>query len=357
MRKKFLCSILMLQIIFLAGCSVENTEKETGGEKVSSAEESKSEDSPAVREIFAMDTYMTVTAYGEKAETAAEQAQERIQELDAELSTGEEDSEIYQLNKTGSAILSDDAAYLYERSMEINQETDGAFQPFIYPIMELWGFTSQNYQVPKKKVIKEKLLLMDISQVSYDQKTREIAFLKEDMKIDFGGIAKGYASDEVVRIFGENGVSSGMISLGGNVWAMGRKTDGSLWRVAIQNPEESEDYLGVLEIENKAVITSGGYERYFEQDGKRYHHIIDPSTGYPAENGLTSVTIISEDGTLADALSTSLYVMGLEKAVAWWRGHSSDFDVVLLTDQGQLYVTEGIASSFSSDFDVEIIEK
>ena len=114
-------------------------------------------------------------------------------------------------------------------------------------------------------------------------------------------------------IFKENGITSGLVNLGGNVQALGTKTDGSNWRVAVQSPDDTEDYLGVLSIRDKAVITSGGYERYFEQDGVTYHHIIDPKTGYPAENGLVSVTIVSSDGTLADGLSTLLFIMGRRK--------------------------------------------
>lgn len=132
------------------------------------------------------------------------------------------------------------------------------------------------------------------------------------MKVDFGGIAKGYTSASVMEIFKECGVTSGLVSLGGNVQALGSKIDGSSWKVAVQNPDSEENYLGVLSIKDKAVITSGGYERYLK-NGKVYHHIIDPSTGYPANSGLKSVTIVSNDGTLADGLSTSLFIMGLKK--------------------------------------------
>ena len=126
---------------------------------------------------------------------------------------------------------------------------------------------------------------MDAAKISYDKDTREISFEDDQMKIDLGGIAKGYTSSRIMDIFKENGITSGLVNLGGNVQALGTKTDGSNWRVAVQSPDDTEDYLGVLSIRDKAVITSGGYERYFEQDGVTYHHIIDPKTGYPAENG------------------------------------------------------------------------
>ena len=177
------------------------------------------------------------------------------------------------------------------------------------------------------------------------------------MKIDFGGIAKGYTSSEIMKIFDANGIKSGLVSLGGNVQALGCKTDKSKWKVAIQNPDNEEDYIGVLAIENKAVITSGGYERYFENNGKIYHHIIDPATGYPADSGLKSVTIVSEDGTLADGLSTSLFIMGLDKAKEYWQKNSQKFDAILLTNDNKQYVTEGIYNDYSTDYPVEEIKK
>ncbi|MBO5460703.1 MAG: FAD:protein FMN transferase, partial [Ruminococcus sp.] len=154
-----------------------------------------------------------------------------------------------------------------------------------------------------------------------------------------------------------NGIGNGLINLGGNVHVVGTKTDGSKWRVGIQNPENDSEYIGVLTVSDSAVITSGGYERYFEEEGITYHHIIDPSTGYPAENGLISVTIVSKDGTLADGLSTSLYVMGLEKAEQYWQEHSEEFDAILLTEGNELYVTEGITEDFSSDQEFHVIMK
>ena len=177
------------------------------------------------------------------------------------------------------------------------------------------------------------------------------------MKIDLGGIAKGYTSSRIMDIFKENGITSGLVNLGGNVQALGTKTDGSNWRVAVQSPDDTEDYLGVLSIQDKAVITSGGYERYFEQDGVTYHHIIDPKTGYPAKNGLVSVTIVSSDGTLADGLSTSLFIMGEEKAAEFWKAHSNEFEAIFVTDDGTIYVTEGLKDSFTTDLDMKVITK
>ena len=178
--------------------------------------------------------------------------------------------------------------------------------------------------------------------------------LSDGASIDLGGIAKGYTSLRVIQIMKDCGIEHAIINLGGNVQVLGTKTDGSDWRVAIQNPDSESSYLGVLSTADKAVITSGGYERYFEQDGQVYHHIIDPQTGYPSESDLTSVTIVCSDGTTADALSTALFVMGLDGAKELYRSGSLDFEMILY-DGSRVYVSEGIADSFSTNMNTEII--
>ena len=357
MKLKAVMACVCLSVsLLLGGCN--NIKQDATTETKNTQTEEKAESNEeASKDIFAMDTYMTVTAYGAKAQEAVDEAEAEIQRLDKLLSTGNEESEIAQLNQNKSATLSEDAGYLVERALELNKETDGAFDIAIYPVMEAWGFPTQNYQVPTANTLESLLKLADASQIIYDENSRKISFGREGMKIDLGGIAKGYTSSRIMDIYKENNISSGLVNLGGNVQALGTKPDGSKWRVAVQSPDDTEDYLGILSVEDKAVITSGGYERYFEQDGKTYHHIIDPKTGYPAENGLTSVTVVSEDGTLADGLSTSLFIMGKDKAIEFWRAHSDEFDIIMLTDEGKLYVTEGIQDDFSTEMEMKIIEK
>ena len=357
MKLKAVMACVCLSVsLLLGGCN--NIKQDATTETKNTQTEEKAESNEeASKDIFAMDTYMTVTAYGAKAQEAVDEAEAEIQRLDELLSTGNEESEIAQLNQNKSATLSEDAGYLVERALELNKETDGAFDIAIYPVMEAWGFPTQNYQVPTADTLESLLKLADASQIIYDENSRKISFGREGMKIDLGGIAKGYTSSRIMDIYKENNISSGLVNLGGNVQALGTKPDGSKWRVAVQSPDDTEDYLGILSVEDKAVITSGGYERYFEQDGKTYHHIINPKTGYPAENGLTSVTVVSEDGTLADGLSTSLFIMGKDKAIEFWRVHSDEFDIIMMTDEGKLYMTEGIQNDFSTEMEMEIIEK
>ena len=354
-------------IAILTACSGRNVSMETEVSSEVSSEnvvtsseltsENASDDAEAVRDVFAMDTYMTVKAYGSNGDAAVDAAVDEINRLDALLSTGKKDSEIGQINANNGGQLSEDGAVLMERSLELYKSTNGAFDVAIYPVMKAWGFTDGNYQVPDTDTLKATLELVDPSLIDYDKETSTVSFKKDGVQIDLGGIAKGYTSSRIMDIYKEKGVTSGLVNLGGNAQVFGTKPDGSLWRVAVQSPDSEDEYLGVLEMKDKAIITSGGYERYFEKDGVTYHHIIDPSTGYPADNGLISVTIVSADGTLADGLSTSLFVMGKDKATDYWKAHSDEFDMILLTDDEKLYVSEGIKDSFTSDREFEIVEK
>ncbi len=307
------------------------------------------------KDIFAMDTYMTVTAYGKNAENGVNKAVDEINRLETVLSAEKQESDIYKLNETGSGTLSTDTKNIVSRALEINKTTNGAFDISIYPLMVKWGFTTQKYNVPSKNEISKLLKDVDSSKIIFDEKSGNIK-LKENMKIDLGGIAKGYTSNRVMQIFKECGVKSGLVSLGGNVQALGTKTDGTAWQIAIENPDKSSDYIGVVSVKDKAVITSGGYERYFEKNGKTYHHILDPETGYPAESGVKSVTIVSDDGTLADALSTSLFVMGKEKALDYWHEHKNEFDTVLVEDNGDITITGGLEKIFKSNFKFDTVK-
>lgn len=332
-------------------------EQTTQAEVDTNSKTQNEEDKSESRDIFAMDTYMTLTAYGKNAKKALDEAVDEINNIEQLVSTGIDSSEVSQINKNGKGSVSETTGYLIKRSKEIYDSTNGVFNITIYPIMQAWGFPTENYRVPGKKELKKLRGLMGADYVLYDEKKQEVTLNKEGMKIDLGGIAKGYTSSKVMDIFKENGISSAVISLGGNVQTLNGKPDGSDWRVAVENPADTGSYIGVLSIKDKAVITSGGYERYFKQDGKTYHHIIDPATGYPADSGLISVTIVSDDGTLADGLSTSLFIMGEEKAAQFWRENSDEFETIMETADGKLYVTEGIVDSLTTDMDVTVIHK
>jgi len=298
------------------------------------------------KQLFAMDTIMTFTACGPHGEAAVSAAMREVQRLDALLSTGDANSEISQLNAAGGGAVSEDTRQLLSAAQSVREETHQCFDCTIYPLMELWGFPTGEYHVPTDKELAETLSLVDGSKVVLDGND---VTLGEGQKIDLGGIAKGYASARIMDIYREQGVRAGMVSLGGNVQTLGEKPDGTAWRIAVRDPEGVEPYLGVLSVRDRAVVTSGGYERYFEQDGKTYIHILDPHTGRPAESDLLSVTVISADGTAADALSTALFVMGREDATAFWRDHKDVFDLILVDNEGNIYITSGISAEFETE--------
>lgn len=338
--------------MLLTGCGTASDTKDTGSasETQTTSSTTSSSAEPVSQEIFAMDTYMTVTAYGDNAQKGVTDAIAEIQRLDNLLSIGKEDSEISKLNKSGSAALSDDTAVMVTKALDLYKSTGGAFDITVLPLMELWGFTTQDYYVPTEEEIQSTLQRVGADKLTWDESTKTLT-LGDKQEIDLGGIAKGFTSSRIMEIFKKDGVTCGMVSLGGNVHLLGTKQDGSAWRVGIQDPDNADtnDMLGVLETSDCAIITSGAYERNFEKDGVTYHHIIDPATGKPSNSGLTSVTIVSKDGTLADGLSTSLFVMGKDKAIAYWKQHADEFDTILVDKDRNVYITEGIADGFEPD--------
>lgn len=295
--------------------------------------------------VIAMDTVMTITAYG-NSESALELAQRRILELDSLLSVTDPDSQIYQLNHAGSQSLSPDAASLLSQALELCRRTGGLLDLTIYPVVRSWGFTTGQYAVPDRDTIAQLLAKVDYTQVGFDP-TTNTATLPHGMELDLGSVAKGYTGDVLAALMAEHGVDSALLDLGGNIYAIGAKPDGSAWRIAIRDPLNPGSSLGVVSASNEVIITSGGYERYFEQDGVRYWHIIDPSTGFPARSGLSSVTIVGESGLYCDGLSTALFIMGMEGALAYWRANR-DFEAILVSDSGAITVTPGLSDRFST---------
>ena len=334
---------VFLAIISLSGCSFTGTVDTKPGMK-----------EPVRKSVFAMDTYMTLTAYGDRAPEALDAAEKEIHRIEKLVSTGIKTSEISRCNRDGEADISEDTSYLIRRSVEIFKDTDGLFDVTVYPLMKAWGFTDQNYRIPDENELSGLLATLGADEIRMEE--GHVTLEKPGMELDLGGIAKGYTSGRIMDIFRDYGIEHAVISLGGNVQTLNDKPDGSAWKVAVEDPADTSDYIGILRVKNKAVITSGSYERYFRQDGKTWHHIIDPRTGYPADSGLVSVTIVSEDGTLADGLSTALFIMGKEKAAAYWRAHSDSFDMVLVEEDGSVSVSEGIADAFSCERDQKIIK-
>lgn len=300
------------------------------------------------RDLFAMDTYFAMTAYGPEAETALEQCAKRVEELENQLSVTKKDSDIGRINAgqaDRSVSVSGDTLTLIETALAMGEETAGALDITLYPVLREWGFTTGAYRIPEKARLDELLERVDGARVQTDPAAGTV-FVPEKMELDLGAVAKGYTGDCLLSILRERGVCCALLDLGGNVQTLGAKPDGSPWRVAVKDPLNTDSVLGVLEVADKAVITSGGYERYFQgEDGKLYWHILDPADGYPADSGLASVTVVGDSGVRCDGLSTALFVMGKDRAVEFWR-QNGDFEMLFVTKEGELYLTEGLEQSF-----------
>lgn len=321
-----------------------------------SAESSSEDTKEYSRDIFAMDTYMYLKAYGEHADTALGYSSEQILSLEDLFSVTSEKSDIWAINHSNGkpVSVSDDTIAVLNKAIEIGGKTNGALDVTIYPLLTEWGFTTDTQQVPTDDIIAEKLKLIDYTKISVKGNTVQ---LPDNMQIDFGALAKGYTSDCVTDILKENGVKSALVNLGGNVHAVGTKPDGTLWKVGVQNPFSPSEQVCILEIADKAVITSGNYERFFtDENGRKYWHILDSADGFPADNGLVSVTIVGENGLLCDALSTALFVLGTDKAIDYWR-NSADFEMILITDDEKIIYSEGLSDfiNFTASYETEVI--
>lgn len=295
--------------------------------------------------LFAMDTYLNLTAYGEAAEAALEQAENGIRELESLWSVTDEHSEIYAANHSGGnpVTVSDETANLVRYALDMARQTNGSLEPTLYPVLTAWGFTTDSYQIPAKEELDRLLEKVDYTRVSLEGTTLTVP---EGMRLDLGAVGKGFAADETAGILRENGVNSALLDFGGNILTIGSKPDGSPWRVGVRDPD-SEGNLGVLELSGQGVSVSGGYEKFFVgEDGERYWHILDPATGAPARSGLVQTAVVSDESKRCDALSTALYVMGLDKAVRYWREHR-DFEMILLAEDRTIYMTEGLSETFS----------
>ena len=337
MKRRLAALLLMIFALFLTACGEKSAESET-------------------RTVYAMDTVMNLTVYGENAAAALESAEQELHTLDKSvLSRTAEGSELYALNAAnGETVIygADDALpALIEVALTISDATNGAFDPTLAPVLDAWGFTKDEHHVPSADELAALLGHTGLDQVTLKETADGYSVaLSDGTQLDLGGIAKGYAADLLRAQLEKESITSATLDLGGDVFVMGKKSDGSDWRIAVKDPADTESYLGVVSAADKFIVTSGVYERYFEENGVRYHHILNPKTGCPAESGLVSVTVLCKNGAWADALSTACFVLGPDGALALrddLADQGTDFELILVTDDGRVLYTDGLADAFT----------
>jgi len=287
-----------------------------------------------------MDTSIELTVYGKNADAAIAAAEAEIYRVESVFSAERRGSEIVLINDSAGKYIevSAETAELIAFSKDVSKKTDGAFDISVYPAVRAWGFVSgAEHRVPDIGEIDELKPIIGSEKISVDGNNVK---LDKGMAIGMGAVAKGYAGSRAAEAAKQAGAESALLILGGNVVCIGAKPDGKPWKIGIQHPEDAGEYFGTVECVDKSIVTSGDYQRYFEEDGKRYHHIIDAKTAAPAETDIASVTVICEDGALADALSTALFVMGSQRAIEYWRANGG-FEMVLMLHDGSMIATNG----------------
>lgn len=299
---------------------------------------------PYSKTEFYLGTVVTIIIYDKNAEELMDGAMLEIERLENLLSGNIEDSDISKINSAAGIEAVEVSAETHEvitKGIEYHETSNGLFDISIGPLVDLWGIGTTNARVPTQDEINIAMDNIDIDAIVSDGK--RVILLNEDMKIDLGGIAKGYIADRVAEYLKKNGCDGAIINLGGNVLTVGEKPDGTKWRIGIQNPfEATGTYIRVVEVEEMSVVTSGSYERFFVEDGITYHHILDPNTGYPVETDIAGVSIISSRSVDGDGLSTTVFAMGYEKGISLIELISGVECIIILKD-GNIQYSSGIA--------------
>lgn len=282
---------------------------------------------------YAMNTVIGITVKSRNPDEDIKVAVDEVKRIDSLMSATNPKSDIFKINNApaGKATrVSKETAKLISLALEISENSGGDFDISVNSLSELWNISSPSPKVPKSEDIQDLLECTNYKDIEVDLKNNTVTLKKEGMTISLGAIAKGYAADKVAELLKDRGVVEAMIDLGGNVYVVGAEKT-----IGIQTPFEARgEYFTTCKVSDKAVVTSGAYERYFEKDGKRYHHILNPHTGYPADSGIDSVTVISDNSVLADGLTTAIYVMGEEKAKTIVKKYKN-VEVIILTSEGK----------------------
>lgn len=305
---------------------------------------------PHSKSGYFLGTFINIKLYGDSSDKIFENVFEILKEIESKMSVNIDNSEVAIINKNAGkskVMVSPDTFYVIEKGKYYSNLSKGHFDVSIGSLVKLWGIGSDSAKVPEAAEIEKCKSMINYMDISLDNVNRTVMLKNQGMIIDLGGIAKGYAADKITQYLVSEGIQNAIINLGGNVYVLGANPDGKDWSVGIQNPFEPRgQYLGIVHIKNKSVVTSGIYERYFEKDGKRYHHILNPFSGYPVENSLVSTTIISDRSIDGDALSTTVFTLGLTEGMKLIES-LDNIDAIFITNENKVYMTSGIKDIFT----------
>ena len=298
---------------------------------------------------FFMGTVVTITIYDKDKEYVLEEAFNMIKRVEEAISVNIENTEVNKLNNNAGKQeikLSDISYEIIESALNYSRESNGQYDLTIGPLVELWSIGNEKAKVPTRDEIVKTKELVDYKKVRISEDTKSIFLEEENMKIDLGSIAKGYAADKVADIMRAEEVQRAIIDIGGNIYALGQKDEGERWTIGIQNPFDTRgEVVGSIGINNQSVVTSGIYERFIEEDGKKYHHILNPKTGYPYENDIAGVTIIADKSIDADALSTIVFTKGIEKGIKYIE-EKENIEAIFISKDKDICLTSGLRKNF-----------
>lgn len=365
--KKYLSitAVFLVGILLLGGCSREAASPQGTQNEASSSGTGQSQASSGEPEVYnlsdvAMGTLVTETIYTTGEDPCA-QVMELLREAEKDyLSWREADSDIGKVNQQagqGRTEVDEKTMAYLEETLQLSRDSGGAFDPTLGQLSLLWDVESEDPHVPQKKKIRQCLADSGYEKIHLDSSDGcEWAELEEGVSLDLGAVGKGIGGDEASSFLKENPqVQGAVIAVGGSVVTLGSKPDGAPWKVAVRDPRGGEDeLLGVLALEGEGYVsTSGDYEKYFMEGDRRYHHILDPSTGYPADSGLISVTALGKDGLISDGLSTACFVLGMEKGRELLEKYQAEG--IFVNEEKQVYVTEGLMENFELTADGYIV--
>lgn len=322
--------VLVMGLLLTASCSKKNV-------------------TPISKTEFALDTMCKITIYDQASNVLLDKCFAKLKEIEGKMSVDIKTSEVSKINKMAGIRpikVSNETYQVISAGKKFSELTKGKFDITVGPLVKLWGINTPRARVPGANEIKAVLPLINYNNIILDDKNRTIMLKSKGMSLDLGGIAKGYSGDAVEKVLKDNGVKHAIIDLGGNVLTVGSKPDGSSWRVGVQNPVSPRgDYLGILKVKEKSVVTSGIYERYFEKNGKRYHHIMDTKTGYPVDNELASVSIVTDLSMNADALAKA-FCFGVKNGLSFIEKQPG-VEAIFVTRDSKVYITPGLRKSFT----------